>query len=70
MTSDLPKPVGRPTRGLEAPVQVVPIRTAEMVKYADNAFHAVKIAFANEVAQFGRRSEIDGREAMRLDDGR
>ena len=37
--------------GLAAPIEVVPIRTAEMVKYTDNAFHAMKIAFANEISQ-------------------
>ena len=39
--------------GLYAPLGVeaclVSLRTAEMIKYACNAFHAVKISFANEV---------------------
>ena len=52
--------------GLDAPIEVVPIRTAEMVKYTDNAFHAMKIAFANEIASFARASGVDGREVMRL----
>jgi GDP-mannose 6-dehydrogenase len=37
-----------------------------MVKYTDNAFHATKIAFANEIASFARAHGVDGREAMRL----
>lgn len=53
-------------QGLEAPVFVVPIRTAELVKYTDNAFHAMKVAFANEIASFARAFGVDGREAMRL----
>jgi GDP-mannose 6-dehydrogenase len=52
--------------GLDVPVQRVPIRTAEMVKYMDNAFHATKIAFANEIASFARRFGVDGREALRI----
>jgi GDP-mannose 6-dehydrogenase len=52
--------------GLAAPFEVVSIRTAEMVKYTDNAFHATKIAFANEIASFARAHGVDGREAMRL----
>ena len=52
--------------GLEAPIQVVGIRTTELVKYTDNAFHALKIAFANEVASFAHRFGVDGREVMRL----
>ena len=53
-------------QGLDAPVFVVPIRTAELVKYTDNAFHAVKIAFANEIASFARAFGVDGRDAMQV----
>ena len=35
---------------LDAPVQKVDIRTAEMIKYASNAFLATKISFINEIA--------------------
>jgi GDP-mannose 6-dehydrogenase len=52
--------------GLAAPVEHVSIRTAEMVKYTDNAFHAMKIAFANEIASVAHRLGVDGREAMRV----
>jgi GDP-mannose 6-dehydrogenase len=52
--------------GLAAPFVVVPIATAEMVKYTDNAFHALKISFANEIASFARTFGIDGRQAMEL----
>jgi GDP-mannose 6-dehydrogenase len=52
--------------GVEAPVFVVPIRTSEMVKYTDNAFHAVKIAFANEIASFARANGVDGRDVMQV----
>ena len=52
--------------GLASPFEVVPIRAAEMVKYTDNAFHATKIAFANEIASFARANGVDGREVMRL----
>lgn len=36
--------------GLGAPIQRVDIRTAEMIKYASNAFLATKISFINEIA--------------------
>jgi GDP-mannose 6-dehydrogenase len=52
--------------GLASPFEVVSVRTAEMVKYTDNAFHATKITFANEIASFARAFGVDGREAMRL----
>ena len=51
---------------VRAPTHVVPIKVAEMAKYTDNAFHAVKIAFANEVASFARCFGVDGREVMEL----
>ena len=52
--------------GLSIPIERVSIRTAEMVKYTDNAFHAMKIAFANEMASVAHRLGVDGREAMRV----
>jgi GDP-mannose 6-dehydrogenase len=52
--------------GVPAPIFVVPIRTSEMIKYTDNAFHAVKIAFANEIASFARANGVDGRDVMRV----
>lgn len=53
-------------QGIDAPTFVVPIRTSELVKYTDNAFHAVKIAFANEIASVARRFGVDGRQVMGL----
>lgn len=45
---------------------VVPIRTAEMVKYVCNAFHALKVVFANEVGEVCKRQGIDAHDVMRI----
>jgi GDP-mannose 6-dehydrogenase len=50
--------------GLPVEPCLVSLRTAEMIKYACNAFHAVKIAFANEIGAFSSCLDIDGREVM------
>jgi len=46
--------------------QVVNWPTAEMVKYACNAFHAAKIVFANEVGRIGKELQIDAQTVMAL----
>jgi GDP-mannose 6-dehydrogenase len=45
---------------------VVDWPTAEMVKYACNAFHATKIAFANEMGRIGKQMGVDARAVMDL----
>jgi GDP-mannose 6-dehydrogenase len=48
------------------PVFRVPIRVAELVKYADNAFHALKVGFANEIGAVSSALEIDSHEVMTI----
>jgi GDP-mannose 6-dehydrogenase len=51
---------------LKAPVHRLRPDEASMVKYASNAYHAVKVAFANEVGALSQQLGIDGREVMRV----
>jgi GDP-mannose 6-dehydrogenase len=50
--------------GFKAPVFRVTYEAAEMVKYCDNIFHALKITFANEIGQFCQSLGIDSRGVM------
>jgi GDP-mannose 6-dehydrogenase len=45
---------------------VTHIRTAEALKMACNAFHALKITFANEIGRLGQAAGIDARAVMDL----
>lgn len=49
---------------LDLAPSLVSLRTAEMIKYACNAFHAVKIAFANEVGALSHTVGINPHEVM------
>ncbi len=49
---------------LEAPLIKTSIRTAEMVKYTDNVFHALKVTFGNEIGALCKDLGVDGREVM------
>lgn len=58
----------QPTEALyarvDAPMVTTSIRTAEMIKYASNTWHALKVCFANEVGNLCKRLEIDSHEVM------
>jgi GDP-mannose 6-dehydrogenase len=49
---------------LGPPVTCVDFEVAEMVKYADNTWHALKVAFANEVGSISKALAIDGGAVM------
>jgi GDP-mannose 6-dehydrogenase len=52
--------------GLDAPVFRVPLEQAEMIKLACNAFHALKVGFANEIGRVCAAVGVDGREIMEI----
>ncbi len=50
----------------EAPLFKTEIETAEMVKYADNSWHAVKVTFGNEIGMICSRLGIDSHKVMKI----
>jgi len=60
-SGDLLAPLYAP---IEVPLTRTTLRTAEMVKYACNAFHALKVVFGNEIGTLAKANGIDGQEVM------
>ena len=55
----------RAVRTAQRPIVITDIRTAEMIKYASNAFLATKISFINEIASICERLGADVKEVAR-----
>jgi GDP-mannose 6-dehydrogenase len=51
---------------IDAPVFNTSIKTAEMVKYVCNCFHALKVSFANEIGNICKALELDSHEVMKV----
>ena len=52
--------------GVGGEIMVTSIPVAEMLKYVNNSFHALKVAFANEFGRICKREGIDSHEVMRI----
>jgi GDP-mannose 6-dehydrogenase len=51
---------------IDAPLRIVPLKVAEMVKYANNAFHALKVVFANEIGAICKLQDVDSHQVMEI----
>lgn len=53
-------------KDMDAPMIRTDVETAEMVKYTDNNWHALKVAFANEIGNICKAVGIDGHKVMEI----
>lgn len=51
---------------LDAPLIRTNLKTAEMVKYVDNSWHALKIGFANEIGTLCKSFGVDSHDVMKI----
>src|SRR6185436_10637835 len=63
-TEDVRGPLQKLYSRIEAPMISVRIKEAEMVKYASNAFHALKVTFANEIGIISKALGVDSHVVM------
>lgn len=52
--------------GMAGPKIITSIETAELVKYVDNSWHALKVAFSNEIGLLAKTLGIDSHQVMNI----
>lgn len=52
--------------GIEAPTHTTEVKVAEMIKYASNCYHGLKVAFANEMGNLAKAVGVDSHLVMDL----
>ena len=52
--------------GIDAPIERTNVELAELIKYINNSFHALKITFANEIGNICKQLGIDSHKLMQL----
>jgi UDPglucose 6-dehydrogenase len=65
MDNDAAEKVAELYEALRAPIMITDLRTAEMIKYASNAFLATRISFINEIANICESLGADVREVAK-----
>lgn len=53
-------------KDINAPIYITDIRIAELIKYVNNTFHALKIVFANEIGKICNNLGIDSHKLIEL----
>ena len=53
-------------KDLDCAINVVDLRSAEMVKYTSNSWRAVKVTFANEIGNIAKACGLDGQQVMKI----
>lgn len=64
--ADAAKPVEALYEKIGGSRHVVPYAVAEMIKYACNSFHGIKVAFANEIGRICKAHDVDSHDVMRI----
>jgi GDP-mannose 6-dehydrogenase len=53
-------------KDIDAPLIRTSLEAAEMVKYVDNCWHALKVGFANEIGNLCKSVDVDSHEVMKI----